>query len=69
LSYHKVLRKDVKMAHAIVIIVFIALDILFLAMCYSVNALLGLVCTIAVIAIDIIGFAAIGGIKLIQLLM
>lgn len=57
------------MAHAIVIIVFIALDILFLAMCYSVNALLGLVCTIAVIAIDIIGFAAIGGIKLIQLLM
>jgi hypothetical protein len=57
------------MAHAIVIIIFIALDILFLAMCYSVNVLLGLVCTVGVIAIDIIVFAAIGGIKLIQLLM
>ena len=58
------------MAHAsVVIIIFLVLDILFLAMCYSASAILGLVCTVAVIAIDLVVFAAIGGIKLIQMLL
>jgi hypothetical protein len=56
-------------AHGIIILVFIILDILFLAMCYSASAILGLVCTVAVIAIDLVVFAAIGGIKLIQMLL
>lgn len=57
------------MAHAVIILVIIVVDILFLVECYSVNILLGIVCTVAMIVIDLVVLAGIGGIKLIQLLM
>jgi|GEM_PF-4366882 hypothetical protein len=57
------------MAHAVIILILIIVDILFLAGCYSVNFLLGLVCTVALIGIDLVVFSVIGGIKLVQLLM
>lgn len=68
--YHcKILGKDVKMTYAAIIIIFIVGDLLFLAICYSTNLLLGLICTVALIALYIVVFAAIGGTKIIQLLM
>ena len=56
-------------AHILVISIFIFFDLIILVAAYSVDFILGLICTVAMIGIDIVVLSVLGGIKLVQLLM
>lgn len=56
-------------AHILVISIFIFIDLIILVGAYSADFILGLICTVAMIGIDIVVLSVLGGIKLVQLLM